>query len=301
MASAGPVAVAAASLSLLQRCIGVLPLEVAAFGASATAVISMALVQQTPGSPPVGALVLPVLVSLGCGLPLSAFYHRCRRTRSGEVIALIMSFALMRVMTIWAIRASEGKSIVTIASALRGKYGSGAATRLDLAVVLLSTLVLGVLGLLLSPRSQTGTKVRLARSNDALLWTFGTSGERVRATTYLVGAVVWFIGSVMYCARQDTFAVQDYDSFLIPTLAVSILVPGLNIWGTAVAALVVAVLRSALLSGGGFVLVRLFESLGLVALVSLSLLTSRPLESLAAVTFWLKHGVGRRRSVLTVS
>ena len=255
LAQASAIAIIAIALALFLRATGVVILEATIFGTALALAVVTGISRQSAAAPRGGWFLLSAILALLLTVSLLAFYRVCRSARGGDATTLMMSFALMNVLALTMSKLTDGKSVNVGADFLGNPLG---VSLLGWGVILAFHIA--------SRRGSSLSAVKLARDNDALLTTFGLSGNRIRITTTLLACVFLALGSLLFIIEQENFSASKYELYLIPAFSVAISRKRLNALSIGATSLGLVVTERLLEFFGPPLLQRVYQSIILVVL-----------------------------------
>lgn len=208
------IALIALALVLLNRSLGVIPLEVLPFGIG----FSLALLA-LGNNPALVRSLLPLVLACGAALFLSQpIYVALRRRFGGESLTLMLSFA---IMTSW----KEGMAIATGTSPVHHPFpewmNAHQSLNLKLIVIVISVLALVGSHLLLNFRGNLAA-LQLSREDSRLLTSFGISSRKYQRKVLLAAMVLVVLGSLLYIGLQQSFSIEDSYDIIVPAFAISL-------------------------------------------------------------------------------
>ncbi len=260
------IALVAAGFSIMIRATGILPLERVVFAVGL--VVAQAEISRPDSAADwVRPLLLWSLLALVVGFLLVGPYRGFRLARGGETTALVMSFALMNGLLVFAQRSSGGRSVPTRVSTLA------------VLLVLASVAVFVGSGSFLR-WSGAGAAVRLARDCGDYLSSFGVSPRRVWLRTDVLSILLMCLGFATFAASQDNFSMGRFEKVLIPAFGIALASRTLNFFSILTLSLVMVISQKALFQlFGNAVLDRAYQSGVFVLVILLGLALSRPASS----------------------
>ena len=200
LAQASAIALVAIALALLLRSTGVVVLEATVFGTAIALAVVTGLSHQSRAAPEGRWFIASAVIALILTISLLAFYRLCRAARGGDATTLMMSFALMNALALVMTNLTDGKS-VNVGSDLLGN---------PIVVATIGWVI--IFSLYIASRRGPGfAALKLARENDALLVTFGLSGQKIRMSITLIACALLAIGSMLFVIGQENFAANRYE------------------------------------------------------------------------------------------
>ena len=218
LSSALSLALVSFGLTLIERCIGVIPLEILPLGI-AIALEGLSICStSSPYTLAASNLVLPSLACLALLYMLHPVYVQWRRRLGGESRALMFSFTLMSCwIQLMQIRTDSKAFSLDLPDALRADQSRA----LKCLVSLVSITLLLAIGWLVNRKGKLAA-VQLSRSDSRLLQSFGYSSLTCQRLVLGIALLLIVSGVGLYIALQDNFSVQSSYNIVIPAFAISL-------------------------------------------------------------------------------
>jgi branched-subunit amino acid ABC-type transport system permease component len=218
VSSAFSISLVALGLSVVGRCLGVVPLEILPLGIG----VSLACIALAgPKSPStMSALdLLPLLclcaAALFCMHPL---YMEWRKRLGGESITLMFSFA---IMSCWNQAMSISTEAKSISLSFPDVLEENDSRMLKIAVLAVALAVLSVLVLTTRRRGRVAA-LQLSLDDSNLLATFGISARRCQRLVIALSILLVTFGSALYICLQQNFSFQNSFDIIVPAFAISL-------------------------------------------------------------------------------
>jgi hypothetical protein len=252
------VSVVSIALAIVLRAFGVIPLERLVFSLG----LSLALLAAIKRNVNLGTywpLIAVSLVALLLGALLLPFYRYCRKAKGGDAMALVMSFALMNMLAIFANQSIQGRSIPTRLSGSQTLAGAG-----------FLIIVLSVRFFLEESRLETGLKLYCDAS--AFLRNFVRPLPIVLLRVEILSTLLAFIGVLGFLVSKENFSMQRLHLLLIPSFAACLASRTLKIEPIVLTALSVILVSYAIVYlFGNSILVQAYQAALFIVVVLLQL------------------------------
>jgi hypothetical protein len=236
------IALVAFGLLLVQRSYGLALLEIIPLATGMALFVLSSLHSDSPSVLNASTLLIPIA---GCALAIRVLepcYTRWRLRVAGESSALLISFAVMNCGLLVMSLATSSRSV---AIGLADFRLIETKCHLETAVVALCIFAFAAAVQYLR-RTRLVAALQLSKDDSRLLATFGRDSVKTRRHVLLLAIILCTAGVMLFISLQETFAVLNCYSILVPSFAIAISQSRIRVGRLVATAFVLTVLRELL-------------------------------------------------------